>query len=139
MYMQSEMQVVIFSLGKEKFALETRFIDGIEKMLSITRVPTAPYYIRGLANLRGNIISIIDLKAYLNMEKTKDEDNIIILEAGEERIGLMVDEVNEVVEITDDMIEKVSDNTGYTKGVVNFDNYIVTFLEGEELASRWEG
>lgn len=136
--MQSEMQVVIFSLGKEKFALETRFIDGIEKMLSITRVPTAPYYIRGLANLRGNIISIIDLKAYLNMEKTKDEDNIIILEAGEERIGLMVDEVNEVVEITDDMIEKVSDNTGYTKGVVNFDNYIVTFLEGEELASRWE-
>lgn len=137
--MQSEMQVVIFSLGKEKFALETRFIDGIEKMLSITRVPTAPYYIRGLANLRGNIISIIDLKAYLNMEKTKDEDNIIILEAGEERIGLMVDEVNEVVEITDDMIEKVSDNTGYTKGVVNFDNYIVTLLEGEELASRWEG
>ncbi len=137
--MQSEMQVVIFSLGKEKFALETRFIDGIEKMLSITKVPTAPYYIRGLANLRGNIISIIDLKAYLNMEKTKDEDNIIILEAGEERIGLMVDEVNEVVEITDDMIEKVSDNTGYTKGVVNFDNYIVTLLEGEELASRWEG
>lgn len=137
--MQSEMQVVIFSLGKEKFALETRFIDGIEKMLSITRVPTAPYYIRGLANLRGNIISIIDLKAYLSMEKTKDEDNIIILEAGEERIGLMVDEVNEVVEITDDMIEKVSDNTGYTKGVVNFDNYIVTLLEGEELASRWEG
>lgn len=137
--MQSEMQIVIFSLGKEKFALETRFIDGIEKMLSITRVPTAPYYIRGLANLRGNIISIIDLKAYLNMEKTKDEDNIIILEAGEERIGLMVDEVNEVVEITDDMIEKVSDNTGHTKGVVNFDNYIVTLLEGEELASRWEG
>lgn len=137
--MQSEMQVVIFSLGKEKFALETKFIDGIEKMLSITRVPTAPYYIRGLANLRGNIISIIDLKAYLNMEKTKNEDNIIILEAGEERIGLMVDEVNEVVEITDDMIEKVSDNTGYTKGVVNFDNYIVTLLEGEELASRWEG
>lgn len=137
--MQSEMQVVIFSLGKEKFALETRFIDGIEKMLSITRVPTAPYYIKGLANLRGNIISIIDLKAYLNMEKTRNEDNIIILEAGEERIGLMVDEVNEVVEITDDMIEKVSDNTGYTKGVVNFDNYIVTLLEGEELASRWEG
>lgn len=137
--MQAEMQIVVFTLGKEKFALETRLVDGIEKMLSITRVPTAPYYIKGLANLRGNIISIIDLKAYLSMEKSQKEENVIILEAGEERIGLMVDEVNEVVEITNDMIERVSDSTGFTKGVVNFDNGIVTLLEGEELASRWEG
>lgn len=137
--MQTQIQIVVFTLGKEKFALETKFVDGIEKMLGVTKVPTAPYYIEGLANLRGNIISVIDLKAYLKMEKTKSEENIIIIEAGEERIGVMVDEVDEVVEITDDMIEKVSDNTGCTKGVVNFDKYIVTLLEGEELARRWEG
>lgn len=130
------MQVVVFTLGKERFALETRLVHGIEKMMSITKVPTAPYYIRGLANLRGNIISIIDLKSYLNMEYVKEEENVIIVEVDEERVGIMVDDVHEVVEITADMIEKVSDNTGYVKGVINFENYIVTLLEGELLLNR---
>jgi purine-binding chemotaxis protein CheW len=130
------MQVVVFTLGKERFALETRLVHGIEKMMSITKVPTAPYYIRGLANLRGNIISIIDLKSYLNMEFVKDEENVIIVEVDEERVGIMVDDVHEVVEITSDMIEKVSDNSGYIKGVINFKDYIVTLLEGESLLNR---
>ena len=130
------MQVVVFTLGKEKFALETRLVHGIEKMMSITKVPTAPYYIKGLANLRGNIISIIDLKAYLNMENIKEEENIIIVESDDERVGIMVDDVHEVVEITSDMIERVSDNSGYVKGVINFQDYIVTLLEGEMLLNR---
>lgn len=133
------MQIIVFTLGKEKFALETRLIDGIEKMLSITKVPTAPYYIKGLANLRGNIISIIDLKAYLNMSYSKEEENIIILENGDEKMGLMVDDVHEVIEIGNDMIEKVSSEAGYIKGVINFKDYVVTLLEGELLASGWRG
>ncbi|WP_341349011.1 chemotaxis protein CheW [Fervidicella metallireducens] len=123
-------------LGREKFALETRLVQGIEKMMSITKVPNAPYYIKGLANLRGNIISIIDLKALLNMEFTKEEENIIIVDINEENVGLMVDNVHEVVEISDDMVEKVNDTTSYIKGVINFKEYIVTLLEGEMLLNR---
>jgi purine-binding chemotaxis protein CheW len=130
------MQIVVFTLGNEKFALETRLVHGIEKMMSITKVPTAPYYIKGLANLRGNIISIIDLKAYLNMEYVKEEENIIIVEVDDEKIGIMVDDVHEVVEISTEMIERVNDNSGYVKGVVNFKDYLVTLLEGETLLSR---
>lgn len=131
------MQIVVFTLGNEKFALETRLVHGIEKMMSITKIPTAPYYIRGLANLRGNIISIIDLKAYLNMDNVKEEENIIIIEVNDERIGIMVDSVHEVVEITPDMLEKVNDNpAGHIKGVINFKEYIVTLLEGESLLIR---
>lgn len=130
------MQVVVFTLGREKFALETRLVQGIEKMMSITKVPNAPYYIKGLANLRGNIISIIDLKALLNMEFIKEEENIIIVDINEENVGLMVDNVHEVVEISDDMVEKVNDTTSYVKGVINFKDYIVTLLEGEMLLNR---
>lgn len=130
------MQIVVFTLGSEKFALETRLVHGIEKMMGITKVPTAPYYIKGLANLRGSIISIIDLKSYLNMECLKEEENVIIVEVNDERVGIMVDSVHEVVEITSDMIEKVSDNAGHIKGVINFKDYIVTLLEGETLLSR---
>jgi purine-binding chemotaxis protein CheW len=127
------MQVVVFTLGKEKFALETRLVHGIDKSMIITSVPTAPYYIKGLANLRGTIISVIDLKRYLNMEDIAKEENIIIVEIEEERVGLMVDSVHEVVEITNDMVEKINDSTPYIKGIINFKEYIVTLLEGEAL------
>ncbi|MDF2675107.1 MAG: purine-binding chemotaxis protein CheW [Clostridiales bacterium] len=132
------MQIVVFTLGLEKFALETQLISGIEKVLNITRVPNTQNYIRGLANLRGNIITIIDLKKYLNMENIMNEENVIILQSGDERIGLMVDSVHEVVEITNDMLEKSSDPDDYIKGIVNFKEYIVTLLEGETLLNRRE-
>lgn len=132
------MQIVIFTLGREKFALETQLIDGIEKVLNITRVPNTPGYIKGLANLRGNIITIIDLKKYLKMDNIMNEENVIILQSDDERIGLMVDSVHEVIEITDDMMEKSGDNADYIKGIVNFKEYIVTLLEGEKLLSRRE-
>lgn len=132
------MQIVVFTLGFEKFALETQLISGIEKVLNITRVPNTQDYIRGLANLRGNIITIIDLKKYLNMENIMNEENVIILQSGDERIGLMVDSVHEVVEISNDMLEKSSDTDDYIKGIVNFKEYIVTLLEGETLLSRRE-
>lgn len=130
------MQIVIFTLGNEKFALETQLIDGIEKVLNITRVPNSKDYIKGLANLRGNIITIINLKKYLNMENIMDEENVIILQSGDERIGLMVDSVHEVIEITPDMLEKSNDPADYIKGIVNFKEYVVTLLEGEALLSR---
>lgn len=130
------MQVIIFTLGKEKFALETRLVHGIEKMMSITKVPTAPYYIKGLVNLRGNIVPIVDLKIYLGMENIRTEENIIIVEIEEERIGLMVDSVHEVVDITNDMIEKVTDGLNLTRGVINFKDHIVTLLEGEMLLNK---
>ena len=130
------MQVVVFTLGNEKFALETRIVHGIEKMMTITKVPTAPYYIKGLANLRGSIISVINLKSYLNMDKIKDEDNIIIIELGEEKVGIMVDNVHEVVDISQDMIEKADDSKPYIKGVINFKENVVTLLEGELLLEQ---
>lgn len=130
------MQVVVFTLGNEKFALETRIVHGIEKMMTITKVPTAPYYIKGLANLRGSIISVINLKSYLNMNNLKEEDNIIIIELGDEKVGIMVDSVHEVVDISQDMIEKVNDATPYIKGVINFKESVVTLLEGEMLLEQ---
>lgn len=127
------MQVVIFNIGKEKYALETRLVHGIEKMMNITNIPTAPHYISGLANLRGSIITVLDFKKYLNIFSEVDPENIIIVENEEEKIGLMVDSVQEVVEVSDDMLEKVNMEGIYVKGVINFKDYIVTLLDGENL------
>lgn len=127
------MQVIVFNLGNEKFALETKFIHGIEKMMDFTHVPLAPNYIKGLINLRGNIITVIDLKMYLNMEYVEKEENIIVVEINGEKIGFMVDSVYEVIEITDDMIEKMSNVDEKIIGIIKLKEYIGTLLNGENL------
>lgn len=127
------MQIAIFTLGNEKFALETKIVNSIEKMMNITKVPTAPYYIKGLINLRGTIASVVDLKSYLNMERVRDEESIIIVEIRDEKIGFMVDEVIEVVEVTEDMIEKTSDSLPHIRGIINLPDYLVTLLDSDML------
>lgn len=127
------MQIVIFTLGNEKFALDTKLVHGIEKMMSITRVPNAPYYVKGLINLRGSIITVVDLKTLLKKENADQEENIIIVEIGQEKIGLIVNKVDEVIEIEIDKIEKPVENNSYIKGIINLKEYIVTLLEGEAL------
>ena len=127
------MQVVVFTLGKEKFSLETRLVHGIEKVMTITAVPKSASYIKGLANLRGTIISIIDIKSYLNMQRLNDEENIIIIELGDERVGILVDNVQEVIEISGDQIEASANCPKYIKGIINLGDSIVTLLDGELL------
>ncbi|SEF99995.1 purine-binding chemotaxis protein CheW [Caloramator fervidus] len=130
------MQIVIFTLGNEKFALDTSIVHGIEKMMSITKVPNAPYYVRGLINLRGNIITVVDLKSLLNKYAKDEEENIIVVEVNEEKIGLIVDKVDEVIEIENEMIEKSVENVSYIKGIINLEGQIITLLEGEALLTR---
>lgn len=130
------MQVIVFNLGKEKFALETKFIHGIEKMQDFTKVPLSPDYITGLINLRGNIITILDLKIYLSIAYVQKEENIIVVEIDEEKIGLIVDSVHEVTEIEDEMVEDLKDSNEHIKGIIKFEEYIATLLNGELLLKK---
>ncbi|ABK61200.1 MULTISPECIES: chemotaxis protein CheW [Clostridium] len=129
------MQVVIFKLGDEQFAVETAKVQGINDMMEITRVPNAPSHIKGLINLRGNVISLLDINLLLNISKGEDEHgNIIILKMEDEQIGITVDEVDEVLEIEEEILEKVDDsNKGYIKGIINFKTRVVTLIDIDKL------
>ena len=130
------MQIAVFTLGKEKYALETKYIHGIEKMMTITKVPNAPYYIKGLANLRGSIITVIDLKALLNIQTKSEEENIIIVNIDDNSAGFIVDCVEEVLEVKDGTIEQIDTSNDFIKGVINLNDYLVTLLEGEKLLNN---
>ena len=60
------MQIVVFKLGDEHFAVETEKVQSINDMMSVTKVPKAPNYIKGLINLRGNIKSLVTLFGGIN-------------------------------------------------------------------------
>jgi purine-binding chemotaxis protein CheW len=129
-------QIVIFKLNDEQFAVETSKVQGINDMMEITRVPKSPAYIKGLINLRGNIISLLDINLLLDVEKADvKQDNIIIVDMKDELIGISVDEVDEVQEIDEMIIERLDEDRKkpYVKGVINFSDRIVTLIDIDKL------
>ena len=129
------MQCVIFKLGEEHFAVETVKILSINDMMTITRVPKAPDYIKGLINLRGSIKSLVDVNLLLNIESKKEQNNIIILKVDEEEIGISVDEVEEVIDIDEDKLQRLeTHNTeAYIKGVIELEEKLLTVIDIEKL------
>ena len=110
--------------------------------MEITKVPNAPAYIKGLINLRGNIISLLDINLLLEAENHESEqENIIILKLEEELVGITVDNVDEVIDIKADMVEKVDEEgkKDYIKGVINFKDRIVTLIDIDKLLFKSVG
>ena len=129
------MQFVIFKLGEEHFAVETDKILSINDMMTITRVPKAPDYIKGLINLRGSIKSLVDVNLLLNIESKRQQNNIIILKVDEEEIGISVDEVEEVIDIDEDKLQRLETHIteAYIKGVIELEEKLLTVIDIEKL------
>ncbi|MCR1933693.1 chemotaxis protein CheW [Clostridium tepidum] len=130
------MQVVIFKLNNEQFAVQTDRIQSINDAMEVTRVPKAPAHIKGLINLRGNIISLLDINLLLDIPKgDKSQNNIIILEIEDELVGIVVDDVYEVLDVEENLIERSSDEKRkeYIEGIINFQDRIVTLIDIDKL------
>ncbi|MBN1037778.1 chemotaxis protein CheW [Clostridium botulinum] len=129
------MQIVVFKLGNEYFAVETERVQSINDMMGITRVPKAPSYIKGLINLRGSIKSLVDINLLLNVDSSAEQNNIIILTVKEEEIGISVDEVDEVLDIEEKDIQRLDDNNDpdYVKGIVDYNNKLLTIINIDKL------
>lgn len=130
------MQVVIFTLQKEQFAVETARVQSISNMMEVTKVPRAPQFIKGLINLRGNIIPLFDLNLLLdNNNLEQKQKNIIIISMDTEFIAISVDKVDEVLNVEENMIENINekDKKDYIKGIINFKNRIVTLIDIDKL------
>lgn len=104
-------QYMIFNVGQEKFGIEVSYINNTIQMPTITRVPCAPKYFKGIINLRGEIVPVMSLSRRLysvDKEFTKDS-RIIVLELGEnDLMGVIVDAVTEVKTISSNEIEAPS-------------------------------
>ena len=130
------MQVVVFKLNDEQFAVETAKVQSINDMMVVTRVPKSKEHIKGLINLRGNVISLLDVNLILDVAKSEAvQNNIIILEMQEELVGIAVDQVDEVLDVEEELIEKVNEISKklYIKGVINFKDRIVTLIDIDKL------
>ncbi|AWK50916.1 chemotaxis protein CheW [Clostridium beijerinckii] len=131
------MQIVVFKLGEEHFAVETEKVQSINDTMGITIVPKAPRYIKGLINLRGSIKSLVDINLLLNVTPGKEQNNIIILTVKDEEIGITVDEVEEVLDIDEKSIQRLDKEADkeqpYIKGILNYDEKLLTIIDIDKL------
>lgn len=102
-------QYVILQLGNESYGVDIQSVQGIEKMVNIARVPQAPDCIKGVMNLRGEIIPVMSLRKRFDLEEKEydDETRIVIIRIDDSQVGLIVDEVQEVIDLHEEEIEHV--------------------------------
>lgn len=100
-------EFVTFRLNEEYYGINIQNVENIEKVLPITRIPHTMNYIKGVVNLRGIIVPVVDLRARFGLDKKPytDDSRIIIVNLEENKIGLLVDSSSEVLQISSDDID----------------------------------
>ena len=126
-------QYIVVRIGGEKFGIDIGYVDNIVRMQKITRVPKAQVYFKGIINLRGEIVPVMSARIKMGLEDDvyTNASRIIILKLEEKgELGLIVDEVCEVVTLVVDEIEKPNIDASTTgKGL--FINGINIYLYSE--------
>lgn len=132
-----ERQVVIFSLADEEFGVNIVEVKEIIKVEEVTRIPNSPDYVTGILNLRGSIVLVVDLAKKVSLP-TKDVDKdtrIIILEIEGTTVGMIVDNVSEVLRLPADKIDntpaaiKSQVNSDYIEGVGIIGERLIILLD----------
>jgi len=138
----SLLQLVSFHIGEEEFAIDILNIQGINRMMDITRVPNSPPYVEGIINLRGQVIPVVNLRRRLNFEaREADKDTrIIVVEIAHKVIGFVVDNVNEVLRINSSITEPpppmvAGINSEYITAVGKLDDRLLILLDLEKVLS----
>lgn len=106
-------QYIVIRLGEEQYGIDIRSIDNIVRMQSITRIPKMPAFLKGVINMRGEVIPVISMRLKMDLEDdviTKATRIIVLKLEQEGNVGILVDEVKEVVSLSANEIEKITYN-----------------------------
>ena len=134
-----------FKVKEEDYGIEIVRVKEIVGIQEMTPVPEMPSYIKGVINLRGNVINVVDIRLRFGMEE-KDYDErtcIIIIQVEDVEVGMIVDNVNEVCVIPDEDIKKntnlnKSSKSTFIKGLGKLDDKIKMIIDVEKLLTEEE-
>ncbi|MDI3486321.1 MAG: purine-binding chemotaxis protein CheW [Methanolobus sp.] len=137
-------QLVVFNLGVEEFGVNIMQVQEIIRMPDITRIPRSPEYVKGVINLRGKIIVVMDLDKRFGMNETEmtEESRIVVVDINGTIIGLVVDSVSEVIRLKGSNIEHTPEiitqkiNADYLKGVGKMDDRLLILLNLENIITE---
>lgn len=129
-----------FKITNEKYCINAMLVKEVLKYTDITPVPHAPYFVMGLINLRGNVVTVFDSRLRLNVEENgiSSESRIIIIETDDKIVGMLVDQVDEVINIDKSDVDKTQTfgeegSTEFIQSVYQHENEILILLDTDNL------
>ena len=135
-----------FNLVGEEYGLEILKVQEIIGIMTVTRVPKTPNFVRGVINLRGQVIPVIDLRLKFGVDSQEDTERtcIIVVQIGhgdkDVTMGIIVDEVSEVLDVAEDQIEDApsfgaSVETEFIMGMGKVGQKVIMFLDIDKVLS----
>ncbi len=136
-------QWVSFTIEGETYAVDVLKVQEVLKQVDIAPVPGAPPYILGIINLRGNVVPVLDTRKRMGLppQSYDESTRIIILDVDEDSVGIVVDSVAEVEEVSDDAIDTApgasnDEGSRFIQGVVSTGENLLILLDVERLIAR---
>ena len=138
------LQLVIFKLGTEEFGVNIMQVQEIIRMPEITRIPKSPDYIKGVINLRGKIIVVMDLDRRFGLvsKEISDESRIIVVDIDGTIMGMVVDSVSEVIRMPGTDVDPTPDiisqkiNANYLSGVGKLEERMLILLNLQNILTE---
>ncbi len=139
------LQCVTFTLEEETYGIDVMQVQEVLREVEVAPVPGAPHYVLGIINLRGNVVSVIDARTRFGLTPKESDDmtRIIVIEAQQQIIGILVDSVAEVVDIDRKDIDTApnvgnSETAKYIDGVVSRGDSLLILVDLNKLLSEEE-
>ena len=129
-------QFIVVKIENEQYGININYVDNIVRMQKITRVPKSQPYFLGVLNLRGEVVPVMSMRLKFNLppDTITDKTRIIIVKLeGNSTVGILVDQVNEVITLDDESIEKLNVDTndelsGYISAIGKSKGELVSLL-----------
>ncbi len=136
MIKSAQSKQVIFTLENEEYGLDIMIVNAIEKYTDIVRVPNGPECIKGIINLRGEVIPVYSLRKKFGLEEKAIDENtkLVITKSNNIMMAYEVDAVKEIIEIPDESVSETpvivkSKNTTYIKSIANINGRMIILLD----------
>ena len=133
------LQIVVFKLGNEEYGLRIDQIKEVVLTPNITKMPQTPSYIKGVANIRGNVIAIFDLEDRFNLARTIQHTGskyTLVVESEDVKMGLLVNEVPNTVSVNSadldesaGIINDANAESNYIKGIIKSNNRLIILID----------
>lgn len=143
--MGAELKVIVFALADEEYGVEVEKVKTIERMMPMTRVPKTYSFVKGVINLRGVVVPVIDLRGRFGLPEQDYTDNsrIVIIAVNEMEVGLIVDSANDVIDVDSDAIQDPPEIVGgvrakYLQGVAKLGDRLLVLLNLQEVLNKSE-
>lgn len=134
---------VTFRLADEVYGINVMQVQEVLRITDVAPVPGAPHFVLGIINLRGNVVTVLDMRKLLNLMpgEITDQSRIMVIESGKVTVGLLVDSVAEVVNINASQIDPApnvgnDDSSRYIMGVHSTDQQILILIDLNQLISE---